>query len=431
MRVARLAAATVLALLAGAGTAAADSITYVRDHDVWVADAQSWAVRQVTHDGTAADPYRSPAEDDHGVIVAGHGDEIVRLDQRGDVLSRFDPPPAVDSTGDTIDGPPQQIAVSPDGTRIAFVYASYTCPQGDVECGARQVLLYSYADRATPVATFGAQFDLRNPAWVDDDRILAFGGHFRQVNVDSPGGRDDDAAYWFDDAGNEDLGDGELSRQGDRLAEVRSYGDNTHIAVLSVAGGPGGSVSYACFTGKAQTLASPTWSPDGRSLAFADGDGVEVLPLPAVVPGGCPGATSSRVVLPGASEPDWSPAAYAPGAPVAPAPGPAPAPHPASALRVRVATARLASVLRAGLVVRVAAPGAGRVKARAALGRRTVGSATARVRAAGTRALRIHLSRAGARALRHRRTARLAVRVAFSPAGGRPARARAVVRLRR
>ena len=86
------------------------------------------------------------------------------------------------------------------------------------------MLLYSYSDRTTPVSTFGEQTGLTNPSWIDNNHVLAFGGHFRQVNVDSFGGGNDDAVYWFDDAGNEDVGDGELSRQGDRLALVRSYG---------------------------------------------------------------------------------------------------------------------------------------------------------------------------------------------------------------
>src|SRR5262249_34572800 len=134
------------------------------------------------------------------------------------------------------------------------------------------------------------------------------GGHFRQVNVDTPGGADDDAVHWFEDPGNEDLGDGELSRQGDRFAAVRGYASSTRIAVSSVRGGAGGDVDLACLTGTDETLSSPTWSPDGRSLAFAHADGIEVLPLPSVVAGDCPGATASHLVLPGAQEPDWSPA---------------------------------------------------------------------------------------------------------------------------
>jgi WD40-like Beta Propeller Repeat len=433
MRITCIAAAAGLALLAGAAPAAADSIAYVKDANIWVAAPDGSAIHEVTHDGTAAVPYRSPAEDDQGVIVAGHGNEIVRLRQDGAVLSHFDPPPAVDSTGESIDGVPQHIAISPDGTRIAFNYATYTCPPGEVDCGARQVLLYSYADRPTPVATFGEQFDLRDPSWIDDGRILAFGGHFRQVNIDAPGGGNDDASYWFDDAENDDLGDGELSRHGDRLAEVRTYGADTHIAVLAVSGGAGGHVDYACSFGPDGTLTSPTWSSDGRALAFAHADGIEVASLPSVVPGDCPGAASSRLVIPGGQEPDWSPAPVDPGTP-APPPRPAPAPRPEPAPSVRIEalrSARLQAVLRRGLAVRVTTSGAGCIAASAALGARAVGGGSARMRAAGSATVRIRIGRAGARALRRHANAKLAVRVTFTPAGGKAVRANTTVRVRR
>ena len=136
------------------------------------------------------------------------------------MLAQFAPPRATDSTGQVIEDVPQQIAISPDGARIAYVYSQPSCPPA-APCGVRQELLYSYSDRTTPVSAFGGQTGLTNPSWIDNNRVLAFGGHFRQVNVDAPGGGNDDALHWFDDAGNEDVGDGELSRQGDRLALVR------------------------------------------------------------------------------------------------------------------------------------------------------------------------------------------------------------------
>jgi Tol biopolymer transport system component len=409
-----LAVALGFAGLVVAAPAEADTIAYVKDHNVWVARPDGSGAHSVTKDGTATVAYRSPSMDDHGVIVAGHGEEIVRLRQSGAVLSHFNPPPAIDSTGDPIDGVPQAVAVSPDGSRIAFTYATYTCPPG-ADCGARQVLLYSYAGRATPVATFGEQFDLRHPAWIDDNRVLEFGGHFRQVNVDTPGGGNDDAVHWFEDAGNEDLGDGELSRAGDRFAAVRSYGSGTHIGIYHVQGGVGGSVDLACLTGTDATLSSPTWSPDGRALAFAHAQGIEVLPLPSVVAGDCPGATSSRLVIPGGQEPDWSPAPLETTTPSRPA-APAPKPRPATARISAPRSIRVAKLRRRGIVVRVTGP-AGRVTVRATVRGRRVGVGRARLRTAGTVTVRVRVRRV-------RPGARLTLKATFAGGGHATARVR-------
>jgi hypothetical protein len=314
-------AVAVAAALAAPAAAQADSIVFTKDHNVWIAKPDGTGLHQVTTDGTAVRPYRSPSQADDGTIAAGHGYDIVRLRQNGQVLSRFDPPAATTSTGATIDEVPQDVAISPDGSRVSFVYHNASCPPG-APCGARQVLLYSYADRATPVSVFGQHTNRRNPSWISGDRILMFGGAGAHVNLDSPGGANDDAQHWFDDDAREDLDDGELSRRGDRLALIRSYGSNAHLAIYSVGQVGGGAPQSACYSGTEATLASPSWSPDGTALAFAHAQGIEVLPLPQVVPGDCPGAGSGRVAIPGGAEPDWGPADVNPGPPPPPPPPP-------------------------------------------------------------------------------------------------------------
>lgn len=336
--------AACLAAPAGAG-AQSGSIAYVKDHDVWIANPDGSSPHRVTDDGTASWPYRSPSQADDGTIAAAHGTDIVRLRQNGQELSRFDPPDTTDSAGQAIGGHPVQVALSPGGATIAYTYYQAGCPVG-ASCGSRYVMLYSHADRATPPETFGKLFR-NNPSWVSDGRLLAFGGFLSQVNHDAPGGGDDSDVHWFDDHElfnpSTDLGDGELARQGDRFAALRSYGADTHLMFYKVtqdvvSGTPSGPPALACKTGTEQTLDSPTWAPDGQAIAFSHRDGVEVLPLPSVEPD-CPGARSGTVVIPGGSEPDWGPAAVNPGpapaeprapaGPSAPAPGPAPAPAPA------------------------------------------------------------------------------------------------------
>ena len=439
----RMLAVSGLLTLAAAAPAAADSIAYIKDSNVWLANPDGSHQVQITHDGVTTTPYRSPSQADDGTIAAGHGGEVVKLAQSGRVLAHFAPPIATDSTGQVIEDVPQQVAISPDGARIAYVYSQPSCPPG-APCGVRQELLYSYSDRTTPVSTFGEQTGLTNPSWIDNTRVLAFGGHFRQINIDAPGGGNDDAVHWFDDTGNEDVGDGELSRQGDRLALVRSYGANTHIAIYHVSGGPGGPApEAACYTGSDATFAGPSWSPDGMRLAFQDEQGIEVLPLPQVVDGECPGASSSSVILPGATAPDWGPAAIgagagsyvAPGASTAPdqsGNGATPTPSPTVRhARLNTSIPRSVSLTDAaseGILIHARGSASGRFTASLQLGRRRLATTGVRAPAGARVTLRLRLSRTAVKLLRRAHIAR--VTVTLIPATGPQIVSTATVHLR-
>jgi opacity protein-like surface antigen len=414
-----------LAALCAPAAAQADNIAYVKDANVWIANPDGSGAYQVTTDGTATDPYRSPSQADDGTLVASHGSEIVRMRQNGSVVNRFDPAGSVDSAGVPIDGVPQDVAISPDGSKVAFTFYTYNCPVG-VSCQARQVTRYAAADGSNP--GYGRLF-LANPSWVSNDRVLVFGGFGHQVNVDRADEGTDDDVHWFDDqdvfSPSTDLGDGELSRAGDRLALVRGYGADAQLVFYAVhgdvaAGGTPPLPDPACWTGNAEGLAGPSWSPDGRAVAFQQPEGVEVMPLPSVVPGGCPGASSSTLVLPGASEPDWGPA------PVNPGPREAAPPagsgsgdaHGGGSLRATAARKlKLSQAVRKGIVVTVNAPAAGRLDVVARLGRKTVAKRL-KITSPGAVTIRIPVSARLARQLARRAKTRVAIQATLHPAGG-------------
>ena len=298
------------ALLLVPAAAHADSIVYVKDGNVWAAAPDGSGQRQLTRDGTPDSPYRSPSQADDGTVAASFGDSIVLLRRSGALLRELDPPPLTNSVSHTMDGTPVDVAISPDGGKLAYTFANASCPPG-ASCGARAATGYM---TATGVALPGNLY-LSNPNWVDNSRTLVFGGYLHQVNTHDQGAAED--VHWFDDkdvvgqADATDLGDGELSRGGDKLALVRGYGSDTHIMWYTAAAPPA-LPSMACATGRLEGLHGPTWAPDGQSLAWGEPDGVWIKPsaLDCTV--------QPSLVIPGGSEPDWGPSDAAAPAPAKP-----------------------------------------------------------------------------------------------------------------
>jgi Tol biopolymer transport system component len=292
-----LAAAAILLIPAAA--ASADSIVFVKDANVWVASPDGSNLRQLTRDGTADHPYRSPSQADDGTVAASYLDSIRLIRRDGSRIRELDPPALVDSVSHAMDGTPVDVALSPDGKTIAYTFVGASCPVG-ASCGARAATGYV---TSTGAALPGNLY-LSNPSWVGNSRTLVFGGYLHQVNTHDLGAAED--VHWFDDyevvgqPDATDLGDGELTVQGDKLALVRGYGSDTHITWYTTNGAA--LPTPQCATGKLEGLYGPTWSPDGQSLAWGEPDGVWVKPsaLDCTV--------QPSLVVPGATEPDWGPA---------------------------------------------------------------------------------------------------------------------------
>lgn len=78
-RLRRLLSLTVLALALLPGTAAASSIAFIKDDNVWLTSPDGSRQRQVTTDGTDARGYYWPSQADDGTILAKLGDHFVRI----------------------------------------------------------------------------------------------------------------------------------------------------------------------------------------------------------------------------------------------------------------------------------------------------------------------------------------------------------------
>jgi WD40-like Beta Propeller Repeat len=426
MRTGLKAAIGAMCALALAPAAAnADSIVYVKDKNVWIANPDGSGQHQVTKSGEEYRRWHAPTQADDGTIVAAHGEEIVRLKQNGTELSRFDPP-AADTSYGPFDGVPTNLAVSPDGSKVAYTFSAFTCPPG-APCGAKFITVYSRSDRPEP---FGRLYGRRGPEWVTNDRIVVFGGYGSQVNFDDADDGADDSVHWFDDP-SEDASDGAITRQGDRLVYVRSYGSNTHLQFVNLAGDartsipPAPDPSAGCQSGTDETIDEPTWSPDGEKLAVAHSQGIEVLPL-----GRASCQASGTVVIPGGSEPDWGPADVNPGRPeteVPHQPNPCgrgfcqPPKEPAQPPKLSAAKSKLRVALSRGVTVNVRTNGTGKVKVELLNGRKAVAKGSASVDGSHAAKVKAKFTRAAKKALARKRSVKLTVRVTWTPASGEAA----------
>lgn len=472
MPAASLGVALAAAALAPAA-AHADSISFLRGGDIWVASADGAKQVQVTTRGGYT--YQSRADD--GSFIALHGRQLHRLTPTGQLVAEFNTPVSFESApGTSSFSGPFKPEISPDGSKVAYEYyhqqvgipgctPTWECNRLSVGIG------YSYADRNTSwdEPGLGRQSGWTDPSWIDDATLLMSDKSVRpnaDAILDHPGDGNDHIEEWFEDTEAWYLRDAEVSRRGDAAAFVstkpRDWNDpdigqqDDQVAIYRM-NGPAPALPEGCFAvlDADRVLAGPSFAPDGRAVAFSSAPRrsadpvpprIEVLAVPSQA-GGCatPSAGSSDLIA-NAANPDWSPAPVPTmpesgktGGGATTSTGPATGGgtggtttgpdgggtnHASTVVTKRglvitVPQLTVAGVVKQGLRSEVQVPSAGSLRLSLTLKGRTIADRRLTAKAAGTLTPRLTVSVSGRRAIKQAKRPTVTLRYAFTPKHGK------------
>ncbi len=492
-RTARRATAAALltaATFSCAATAHADSISYVQNGDIWVSSPDGATKIQVTRG--AGYSYASRADD--GSFIALKGRRLHRLAADGRLIADFDTPVSGEQTAPKTSffRGPFKPEISPDGTKVAYEYwyqEFYTdpgCPLSSPLCTDSRVstgIGYSRSDRQTAwdEPGLGRQSGWVDPSWIDNQTLLQSYKSVRpnvDTIIDHPGDGNQKIQEWFEDTNAWYMRDGEVSRRGDAAAFVsttprpasdpRIGQEDDQVSVYRLTAAPP-ALPEPCFSfvDPEVIYASPTFSADGSRIAFTakHRESKEVTLYVAQVPSqaaACtlPSSTGSPIAT-GVASPDFSPAPMpgstvatpagggkgggngsggstgsggAPsGTPSVPAGSAGGAGTPQASTGIAVAAGRgaLRGLAAGKLRLNGEVPTGGRLQLTVSVGRRTLGTASARAQAAGRVAVAIPVGRTARRALSGRRSVTLSVRYRFTPQQGEPVTGTVALKLSR
>src|SRR5436305_397347 len=288
--------------------ASADSIVYLKDGNVWIANADGSGARQFT---VNAYGWHSPSEADDGTVVVAGGlartnpdgsdsagsSEIYRFQPDGNQIGTFTPTYGSYSTPSCPAYPPSRVRVSPDGSKIA--YGIYGCGGGGYETALW-----------TPSGSTGLSFpnqsigqqDFWNPIWMDSSRFTishsgppVFGSHWGEHQV-SDG--DNVGGGWTEPAESSNAADAVTSRDGatavvffndassytdghPRNVSMRVYynpavpSDWTHASY----GNPVCTISLTASDYNDIEHLDPSLSPDATKVLWGSAAGVQLMSL--------------------------------------------------------------------------------------------------------------------------------------------------------
>jgi hypothetical protein len=374
--------AVLLAGLALPASAQADSISFIRDGDVWIAAPDGSHQTRITSSGA----FKAASQGDDGTLVAVSDRRLYRLDRNtGAILNEINTPLGPGWFG------PWEPAVSPDGTKVAYEIR---------DRNGYPAVAYSNTDGS--IVSRPLHTGWTWPAWIDNEWLLhseAPNALAKDTIVRKVGSPNNEGTPWFTYPARTPLTDVDI--KGNLLAGITN---DALLTVFRFSGEPGSGEVEGCFQyqnpiGK---FTGPSFSPDARALAWGEGDGIWRGEMPDLS-GACVAPPNGRLIIPGAYNPDWSPAPVpatrpAPPPPAPPAPGPDPEPGPGPAITsepvtITVAKQRLKTALKRGLTVKLA-NATGKTKVTATHKRKIVASGT------GTRTVKLKFTRKAARSLK-------------------------------